>query len=198
MSWKAFCLTHAAVFSVSRGTRSLTHPLFIQLQQGVPDLGGVWGQAKTVQVQLRHDELQQPLGRQAPRGRVTSGRRHWLLQDGPSQRLHLRGRFTFITPGRINFTHTELEESFEGREVAVYLCGAKDDSVIVLSSAGSFFLLSTETDGHWTEAIVHAEEILVFCDDNTETHKYNCEEQSWKCCTWSKNCDRVGVKIWRS
>lgn len=50
-----------------------------------------------------------------------------------------------------------------------YLCGAKDDSVIVLSSAGSFFLLSTETDGHWAEAIVHAEEILVFCDDNTVT-----------------------------
>lgn len=48
-----------------------------------------------------------------------------------------------------------------------YLCGAKDDSIIVLSSAGSFLLLSTETDGHWTEAIVHAEEILVFCDDNT-------------------------------
>lgn len=104
---KALCLTHAAVFSASRRT----HPLFIQLQQGVPDLRGVWGQAKAVQVQLRHDELQQPLGWQAPRGRVTGGRRHWLLQDGTSQRLHLRGRFAFVTSSRINWTHAELEDS---------------------------------------------------------------------------------------
>lgn len=60
---------------------------------------------------------------------------------------------------RSGFTHTELK-------VNIYLCGAKDDSAIVLSSTGSFFLLSTETDGHWAEAIVHAKEILVFCDDN--------------------------------
>lgn len=53
--------------------------------------------------------------------------------------------------------------------MAVYLRGAEDDSVIVLSSAGSFFLLSAETDGHRTEAIIHAEEILMFCDENTVT-----------------------------
>lgn len=52
----------------------------------------------------------------------------------------------------------------------VYLCGAKNDSAVVLSSTGSFFLLSTETNGHWTEAIVHAEEILVFCIDNIVTY----------------------------
>ena len=147
-----------------------THPLFVQLQQRVPDLGRVGGQAKAVQVQLGHDELQQPLGRQAPRGRVTRGRRHGLLQDGTSQCLHLRRRFTshHIQSNRF-FTHAELEGSFERRKVPAYLRGAKDDSVIVLSAAGSFFLLPTETDGHWTEAVVHAEEILVFCDDSTVT-----------------------------
>lgn len=55
----------------------------------------------------------------------------------------------------------------------VYLCGAKDDSVIVLSSTGSFLLLSAETDGHRTEAIIHAKEILMFCDDNKEKNKKN-------------------------
>lgn len=89
--------------------RSLTHPLFIQLQQSVPDLGGVGGQAKAVQVELRHDELQQPLGRQAPRGGVTGGRRHRLLQDGTSQRLHLRKPLAVISSRQINFTHTDAE-----------------------------------------------------------------------------------------
>lgn len=79
------------------------------------------------------------------------------------------GGFTFTTSSQINFTYTEPEESFKGRKALFYLCGAKDDSVIVLSSTGSFFLLSTETDGYWTEAIVHAEEILVFCDESTIT-----------------------------
>lgn len=94
----------------------VTHPLFVQLQQGVPDLGGVWGQAKAVQVQFRHDELQQPLGRQASRGCVTSGRRHWFLKDGTSQCLHLRRRFTFIRSSQIHFTHTEtLGEIWRGQ-----------------------------------------------------------------------------------
>ena len=75
----------------------------------------------------------------------------------------------FIASSQINFTHTELEE----RNVPVYLCGAKDDSVIVLSTAGSFLLLSTETDGHRTEAIIHTKEILMFCDDDKEKKKNN-------------------------
>lgn len=82
----------------------VTHPLFIQFEQGVPHLGGVWGQAKAVLVQLGHDELQQPLGSQASGGRVSSRRGHRLLQDGTSQSLHLRTGFTLNTSGRINFT----------------------------------------------------------------------------------------------
>lgn len=101
---KALCLTHAAVFVVSQ--RSITHPLFIQLKQGVSDLGRVRGQAKAVKVQFRQDELQQPLGRQAPRGGVTSSRGHRLLQDGTSQCLHLCRGFTFKSSSQINFyTH---------------------------------------------------------------------------------------------
>lgn len=72
--------------------RDLTHPLLVQFQQSVADLGGVGGQAQAVQVELRHDELQQPLGRQAPGRGVTGGRGHRLLQDGTSQRLHLGER----------------------------------------------------------------------------------------------------------
>lgn len=53
------------------------------------------------------------------------------------------------------------------RRGLLYLRGAKDDSVIVLSSAGSFFLVPAETDGHWAETVVHSEEILVFCNNNT-------------------------------
>lgn len=49
----------------------------------------------------------------------------------------------------------------------VYLRGAEDDSAIVLSSAGSFLLLTAEADGHWTEAIVDAEEVLMFYDSDT-------------------------------
>lgn len=70
----------------------LTHPLLVQLQQSVADLGGVGGQAQAVQVELRHDELQQPLGRQAPGRGVTGGRGHRLLQDGAAQRLQLGGQ----------------------------------------------------------------------------------------------------------
>ena len=148
--------------------RVLTHPLFVQLQQRVPDLGRVGGQAEAVQVQLRHDELQQPLGRQAPGGRVASSRRHRLLQDGASQRLHLRNSHS-SHPVKIHFTHTEPEGSSEAREGKSYLGGAKDDPVIVLSSTGSLLLLSTEADGHRAEAVVHAEEILVFCDESEVT-----------------------------
>ncbi len=70
--------------------------------------------------------------------------------------------------GQIDFMQAEHEKSYEESKVQVNLRGAKDDSAIVLSSTGSFFLLSTETDGHWTEAIVHAEEILVFWVENTD------------------------------
>lgn len=47
--------------------------------------------------------------------------------------------------------------------VKVYLCGAEDDSVIVLSPTGSLFLISAEADSHWAEAIVNPKEVLVFC-----------------------------------
>lgn len=62
-----------------------------------------------------------------------------------------------------------IKGALRKRKVLVYLCGTKDDSVIVLSSTGSFFLLPTKTNGHWTEAVVYAEEILVFCDDSVVT-----------------------------
>lgn len=140
----------------------VTHPLFIQFEQGVPHLGGVWGQAKAVLVQLRHDELQQPLGSQASGGRVSSRRGHRLLQDGTSQSLHLRTGFTLNTSGRINFTHRT------GEARCFYLCGAKYDSTVVLSAAGSFFLLSTEADGHRPEAFVNSKKILMFCDGRTD------------------------------
>lgn len=45
-----------------------------------------------------------------------------------------------------------------------YLCGTKDDPVIVLSSCGSLFVISAETYGHGTKAIIHAKEILMLCD----------------------------------
>lgn len=62
-----------------------------------------------------------------------------------------------------------MRRALRRRKLLVHLCGAKDDSVIVLSSTGSFFLLPTETDGNWTEAVIYAEEILVFCDDSMVT-----------------------------
>lgn len=61
-----------------------------------------------------------------------------------------------------------LEGNSQERKVQVYLCGAEDDSAIVLSAAGSFLLLTAEADGHWTEAIVDAEEVLMFYDSDTE------------------------------
>lgn len=48
-------------------------------------------------------------------------------------------------------------------EMETYLCSAEDDAAVVLSSAGSLLLLPAEADGHRAEAVVHAEEILVFC-----------------------------------
>lgn len=94
----------------------------------------------------------------------------WRAAEGTdSSRMEPRSVFIWggshvTTCSQINSTHTEPEESFEERAVPPYLRGAKDDSVVVLSSTGSFFLLSTETDGHWAEAIIHAKEVLVFCD----------------------------------
>lgn len=60
-----------------------------------------------------------------------------------------------------------LEGDSQERKVQVYLCGAEDDPAIVLSSAGSFLLLTAEADGHRTEAIVDAEEVLVLYNSNT-------------------------------
>lgn len=44
-----------------------------------------------------------------------------------------------------------------------YLCGTKDDPVVILGTTGTFFLLPAETDGHRSKAVVHAKEILVVC-----------------------------------
>lgn len=110
-----------------------------------------------MQVQLRHNELQQPLRGQASRGGVTGSRRHRLLQDGSSQGLHLGRRFAAL-PRRYSWV------SDRDRRGQVYLRGAEDDSAVVLSSAGSFLLLAAEADGHWAEALVDPEEVLVLYD----------------------------------
>ena len=44
----------------------------------------------------------------------------------------------------------------------MYLCGAEDDPVVVLCSAGTLPLLPAEADGHRAEALVDAKEVLVF------------------------------------
>lgn len=142
----------------------LTHPLLVQLQQSVADLGRIGGQAQTVQVELRHYELQQPLGREAPGRCVASGRRHRLLQNGTSQRLHLQ---------EADSGSDGVDRCSEGGDGDTHLCSAEDDAAVVLSSTGSFLLLSAEADGHGAEAVVHAKEVLVFCGGK----KVNDEEQ---------------------
>lgn len=109
-----------------------------------------------MQVELRHDELQQPLGGQAPRGCVTGGRRHGLLQDGASKRLHLSSG----SSESLSQAHNQKRGVKKGK--AFYLCGAEDDSVIVLSSAGPLFLIPPEADGHRAEAVINPKEVLVF------------------------------------
>lgn len=96
----------------------------------------------------------------------------WRAAEGTdSSRMEPRSVFIWGEDSHLSHPVGSIEHTLNSRtaKYEFYLCGAKDDSAIVLSSAGSFFLLSTEADGHWTEAIVHAEEILVFCDDNTIT-----------------------------
>lgn len=61
----------------------------------------------------------------------------------------------------------------------IYLCGAEDDSAVVLSSAGSFLVLAAEADGHWTEAIVDAKEVLMFYDSDT-IRRLKCSSSSKK------------------
>lgn len=142
---------------------AITHPLFIQLKQRIPDLWGVWSQAEAVQVELRHDELQQPLWGQAPWGCVTSGRGDRFLQDRASQCLHLRSRSKKLASQTLY-----LKKAF-GKKEKPYLCGAEDDSVIVLSSTGSFLLISAEANGHRPEAIINPKEVLVFYENITVT-----------------------------
>lgn len=76
----------------------------------------------------------------------------------------------------------------------VYLCGTKDDSVIVLCSAGSFFLLTTKTDGHWTEAVVYAEEILVFCEDSTKKKNTTVKNNNGSPALGQKSETNLGLK----
>lgn len=118
-----------------------------------------------MQVELRHDELQQPFGRQTPGGGVTGGRGHRLLQDGASQSFHLWREGLPARP--VKLFPLILKEEHKNKE-RIYLCGSKDNPVVVLSSTGAFLLLPSEADGHRAEAIVNPKEILVFCNKIAE------------------------------
>jgi len=74
----------------SRGT----HPLLIQLQELLRDLGGVEGQPQTLDIEFRDDVLENLLQRQAT-GRPMS-RRGWngILQDGSAECGQLTGKMT--------------------------------------------------------------------------------------------------------
>lgn len=71
-----------------------THPLFVQFEELLGDLGRVERQPQAGDVELRHDVLQHLLQGQPPRGAVARRRRHRVLQDGAAQRGELRNRRT--------------------------------------------------------------------------------------------------------
>lgn len=69
-----------------------THPLLVQLQQLLRDLGRVDGHPQALDVELGDDVFQHLLQRQAAGRPVPGGGRNGILQDGPPQGGQLRGR----------------------------------------------------------------------------------------------------------
>lgn len=68
-----------------------THPLLVQLQQLLRDLGRVDGHPQALDIELRDDVFQNLLQRQATGRPVPGSGRNGVLQDGPPQGGQLRG-----------------------------------------------------------------------------------------------------------
>lgn len=69
-----------------------THPLLIQLEQLLWDLGGVEGQPQTLDIEFRDDVLQHLLQRQATGRTMSRCGRNGILQDGSTECGQLAGR----------------------------------------------------------------------------------------------------------
>lgn len=77
--------------STCRVSVDATHPLLVQLQQLLRDLGRVDGHPQALDVELGDDVFQHLLQRQAAGRPVPGGGRNGILQDGPPQGGQLRG-----------------------------------------------------------------------------------------------------------
>lgn len=71
--------------------RNATHPLLVQFQQLLWNLGSVDGHPQALDVELWDDVLQHLLQRQAAGRAVSGGRWNGVLEDGPPQSGQLRG-----------------------------------------------------------------------------------------------------------
>lgn len=68
-----------------------THPLLVQFQQLLRDLGRVDGHPQALDVELRDNVLQHLLQRQAAGRSMSGGGWNGILEDGPPQGSQLRG-----------------------------------------------------------------------------------------------------------
>lgn len=82
-----------------RPGRPPPHPLLVQLEELLGDLGGAEGQAQAVDVELRDDVFQGVLQREPPHRPVLGGGGGGVLQDGAPQGDKLGKKLVVVVGG---------------------------------------------------------------------------------------------------